>query len=152
MIFIWTIRRYHILWRSFSTQPTFEIKISKIENCGLQRIGELPNEFDFGACGTFIFAAEERVMFCFPSSGRNQCFRWAKFRYDIGGPTLVFNLFSVTISKLMWIIPIQFTTIILLLLVISIIMYLQLGAKASHGKHGTPNQSIAVAFLSFFLG
>ena len=52
-----------------------EIKISKITDCALQRIAELPNEFYGGACGTFEFATEERVMFCFPESGKKTCFR-----------------------------------------------------------------------------
>ena len=70
-----TISRYYIFIAIFFNTVNIEIQISKIENCGLQRIGELPKEFDFGACGTFIFAAEERVMLCFPSSGRKKCFR-----------------------------------------------------------------------------
>ena len=50
-------------------------KISKIVDCTLERIGELPNAFYFGACGTFLFDGDERVMFCFPESDRNKCFR-----------------------------------------------------------------------------
>ena len=43
----------------------FELKISKIIDCSLERIGELPNEFYNGACGTYKFGSEdERVMFC----------------------------------------------------------------------------------------
>ena len=51
------------------------IQISKIVDCTLKRIGELPNPFDRGACGTFLFDGDERVMFCFPVSGGKQCFR-----------------------------------------------------------------------------
>ena len=70
-----TISRYYIFIAIFFNTVNIEIQISKIENCGLQRIGELPNEFDFGACGTFKFAAEERVMFCFPDNESKKCFR-----------------------------------------------------------------------------
>ena len=70
-----TLSRYYIFISTLFNTVNIEIQISKIENCGLQRIGELPKEFDFGACGTFIFAAEERVMFCFPTSDKKKCFR-----------------------------------------------------------------------------
>ena len=51
------------------------IKISKIVDCHLKRIGELPEEFEHGACGTFLFNGAERVMFCFPTSEKDKCFR-----------------------------------------------------------------------------
>ena len=51
------------------------IQISKIVGCTLKRIGQLPSEFHEGACGTFIFDGHERVMFCFPLSGKDECFR-----------------------------------------------------------------------------
>ena len=70
-----TISRFYIFIAIFFNTVNIEIQISKIENCGLQRIGELPNKFDGGACGTFIFAAEERVMFCFPYNESKKCFR-----------------------------------------------------------------------------
>ena len=50
-------------------------QISKIIDCSLKRIGELPNAFELGTCGTFLFGGDERVMFCFPSTGKNKCFR-----------------------------------------------------------------------------
>ena len=51
-------------------------KISKIVGCTLERFGELPNEFEDGACGTFQFSSgEDRVMFCFPKSDGKKCFR-----------------------------------------------------------------------------
>jgi len=50
-------------------------QISKIVGCSLKRIGELPNEFKEGTCGNFLFAGDERVMFCFPQSDANKCFR-----------------------------------------------------------------------------
>ena len=39
-------------------------KISKINDCSLEKAGLLPHEFIHGSCGTFKFP-EERVMFCF---------------------------------------------------------------------------------------
>ena len=66
------LNRYRILQTSFLT---VSIKLSKIIDCGLERIGELPNDFYNGACGTFKFSSEERVMFCFPLTGKNKCFR-----------------------------------------------------------------------------
>ena len=67
-----TLNRYRILKTSIIT---VSIKLSKVIGCGLERIGELPNEFHRGACGTFKFSSEERVMFCFPLTGKNKCFR-----------------------------------------------------------------------------
>ena len=59
----------------FSANFSLLIKISKITDCALKRIAELPNEFRLGACGTYLFSKEERVMFCFPETGKNKCFR-----------------------------------------------------------------------------
>ena len=50
-------------------------QISKVVDCELKRIGELPNEFATGACGTFLFDDAERVMMCFPASDTKKCFR-----------------------------------------------------------------------------
>ena len=50
-------------------------QISKIVGCTLKRIGALPDEFDRGACGTFLFDGDERVMFCFAASNQKKCFR-----------------------------------------------------------------------------
>ena len=81
-----TISRYHIFIAIFFNTVNIEIQISKIENCGLQRIGELPNKFDNGACGTFIFAAEERVMFCFPTEEMLQVILVQHLKAIIHGP------------------------------------------------------------------
>ena len=40
--------------------------------CELKRVGILPNEFQQGACGTFLFDGDERVMFCFAKSGKKK--------------------------------------------------------------------------------
>ena len=58
----------------FKSNRSFQI--SKIVGCELKRIGELPNDFYAGACGRFLFDGDERVMFCFPESDRNKCFRY----------------------------------------------------------------------------
>ena len=57
------------------------IKISKIVGCALQRVGELPYDFYFGACGTFQFtdASQERALLCFPAKARNKCYRFKLF-------------------------------------------------------------------------
>ena len=56
-----------------------ENQISKIMDCELKRIDDLPYDFELGACGTFLFEdrvfTEERVMLCFSFSGKNFCFR-----------------------------------------------------------------------------
>ena len=39
-------------------------QISKINGCSLDRVDDLPRDFDNGACGTYLFP-EERVMLCF---------------------------------------------------------------------------------------
>ena len=51
------------------------IKISKIVNCRLDRVGDLQNDFYLGACGTYDFSGEQRVMLCFPFNAKNQCYR-----------------------------------------------------------------------------
>ena len=50
-------------------------QISKISDCLLKRIGTLPHEFELGACGTFLFDEDERVMFCFTKNDKKKCFR-----------------------------------------------------------------------------
>ena len=50
-------------------------QISKIVNCSLERIGDLPYELTFPACGTFRFP-EERSMMCFASLYRKSCVRF----------------------------------------------------------------------------
>ena len=68
--------QYQLYMSQISDFVIFHIKISKIIDCGLKRIGELPHEFEFGACGTFEFSSgDERVMFCFPWTRENKCFR-----------------------------------------------------------------------------
>ena len=53
----------------FQTNKSFLYdKISKIEDCSLRGVGQLPIDFDYGACGTFLFP-EQRVMLCFRSLG-----------------------------------------------------------------------------------
>ena len=53
----------------------FEVlQISKIIGCGLKRIGDLNNEFEFGACGTFLFPGE-KIMLCFGISDKTRCER-----------------------------------------------------------------------------
>ena len=60
------------------TEPgDYTKQISKIIGCRLERIGELPYDFYFGACGTFQFhdSNEQRVMLCFPARARDKCYR-----------------------------------------------------------------------------
>ena len=42
----------------------YKNQISTVENCGLNRIGSLPAEFDWGACNTFEDSSEY-VLLCF---------------------------------------------------------------------------------------
>lgn len=56
----------------------FENQISVVESCGLRRIGDLPMNFYYGACNTFIGQdqAYEHALLCFAKSGKNQCHRY----------------------------------------------------------------------------
>ena len=49
-------------------------QISKIMDCSLKRVGDLPYELIYPACGTFRFP-EERSMMCFPARRANSCVR-----------------------------------------------------------------------------
>lgn len=49
-------------------------QISKIVDCSLQRVGDLPYELYFPACGTFKFP-EERSMLCFAKYYEYSCVR-----------------------------------------------------------------------------
>ena len=46
-----------------------------IDGCTLKRIGDLPYELQSGACGTFVFDGDERVMLCFSKSDKRKCIR-----------------------------------------------------------------------------
>ena len=88
------------------------LQLSKIKGCTLERIAQLPHDFELGACGTFLFP-EPRVMFCFAESDRKKCFRWDAFRccnQELALQCLTDS--SVTMDKVMTIIQAQFTIII----------------------------------------
>ena len=71
----------------------------------MERFGDLPNEFDDGTCATFQFpSGDERVMFCFPTSGKKKCFRYVKYFYQG-----YFNMSKVSMEKVISIIPTQAT-------------------------------------------
>lgn len=53
-------------------------QISKIVNCSLARIGDLPYELAYPACGTYRFP-EERSMMCFASGHSSSCVRFDQY-------------------------------------------------------------------------
>ena len=58
------------------------LKISKIIDCGLKRVGDLPFEFRHGACGTFNVFSEERVMLCFDYHEQRKCRSYSGMDFD----------------------------------------------------------------------
>ena len=50
-------------------------QISKVENCGLRRIGTLDFDFNTGACGSFNFK-KEIALLCFPGIEKHSCRRY----------------------------------------------------------------------------
>ena len=57
-------------------------QISKIIDCGLKRVGDLPFEFRHGACGTFDIFSEERVMLCFDFHEQRKCRSYSGMDFD----------------------------------------------------------------------
>ena len=49
-------------------------QVSKIMDCSLKRVGDLPYELYYPACGTFRFP-EERSMICFAFEHAKSCVR-----------------------------------------------------------------------------
>ena len=47
---------YVIVYKNF--------KVSKIENCQMTKIGDLPFEYNYGSCNTFL-EPNPRVLLCF---------------------------------------------------------------------------------------
>lgn len=45
------------------------VQMSKIQDCRLTIVGEMPFEFSYGGCNTFTFG----IMLCFPWSATNEC-------------------------------------------------------------------------------
>ena len=43
--------------------------MSKVQDCRLTSVGELPFDFGFGACNTFSFG----IMLCFADSAPQEC-------------------------------------------------------------------------------
>ena len=54
-------------WSEYITQ------ISEVEDCRLHRLGDLPMEFEFGACNTFGSGATENVHLCFGREFQKGC-------------------------------------------------------------------------------
>ena len=52
---------------SLENEPFF--KISKVQDCKLTRVGDLPFDFFSGGCNTFDFG----IMMCFPWSAPYEC-------------------------------------------------------------------------------
>ena len=61
---------------------SFTKQISKINDCRLKRVGDLPFDFEYGACGTYEVSSEERVMLCFDMNEQRKCRRYSKFLSD----------------------------------------------------------------------
>jgi len=55
---------------------SFTKQISKINDCRLKRVGDLPFDFEYGACGTYEVSSEERVMLCFDMNEQRKCRRY----------------------------------------------------------------------------
>jgi len=75
-------------------------QISKIQDCGLVRIGDLPNDMERMACGTFEFLAkEERVMLCFGYSDTKKCISYNGKEYA-DHPDSVDGHYSTSIANM----------------------------------------------------
>ena len=73
-IYYMSLESNHIEWYVSNNNPNIYIKVSKVIDCELTRIGDLSFEFYWGACGTFKFP-EERIMLCFAETGKTTCER-----------------------------------------------------------------------------
>lgn len=73
-IYYTSLESYHYCDVFLKNVSNIYIKVSKVIDCELTRIGDLSFEFYWGACGTFKFP-EERIMLCFAATGRNTCER-----------------------------------------------------------------------------
>lgn len=54
------------------SQPDYSRQISKIGNCDMKRIGDLPFDFENGGCTNLN---GEFVLLCFPWGQRDSCYR-----------------------------------------------------------------------------
>ena len=72
-------------------------QISKIIDCSLQRVGDLPYELYFPACGTFKFP-EERSMICFPAHHTKSCVRYLYSEKPCSEPLVYFSWVDGRIS------------------------------------------------------
>jgi len=69
----------------------FTKQISKINDCRLKRVGDLPFDFEYGACGTYEVSSEERVMLCFDMNEQRKCRRYSEFRLGDSPLTPLFS-------------------------------------------------------------
>ena len=44
-----------------------------VSDCTLKRLGDLPFDFTFGTCGTFIIDSAPRILLCFDDNERRKC-------------------------------------------------------------------------------
>jgi len=52
-------------------------QISIVENCGLRRIGDLPFEFNYGACNTFKNEIKQEIaLLCFHWDDKDACWNF----------------------------------------------------------------------------
>ena len=53
-----------------SYEYDFDFKISIVSKCGISRLGDLPFNFNFGTCGTFMINKKPTIFLCFSPNGR----------------------------------------------------------------------------------
>ena len=80
----------------FGGYDSFTKQISKINGCSLELIGQLPFDFERGACGT-ILIPEPRIMLCFGRTYKRKCTRLVhdKKMTDSGSETVICNILNI---------------------------------------------------------
>ena len=83
--------RYYIFGGRY--QPK-QISVIDEEKCVLRREGDLPRDFQYGGCQTFMMP-EEKALLCFGYSSRT-CMRWC---FRLSEVKYCLNIFSVTMGR-----------------------------------------------------
>ena len=73
-------------------------QVSKIIDCSLNRVGDLPYELYYPACGTFKFP-EERSMICFPFNHAKSCVSFDGL-VSYTHPNSTFTHYATTLSSI----------------------------------------------------
>ena len=69
------IQNKWVYWNMYLSVNEIFIKVSVIDNCQMTRLDDLPFDYGWGSCNTFL-EPNPRVLLCFSSNDPKVCHKW----------------------------------------------------------------------------